>query len=126
MLALHAGYGCRRTGVCCSSGWPIPVEWSRLAGLESALHDGRLGLERAAGRDAPVARLLPREGPLPESAGARLGLDAAGRCLFLETRDRGLCAVHRQLGPEALPVTCRQFPRLCVLEERRVSVSLSH
>jgi hypothetical protein len=102
------------------------VERDRLAEIEEALGAGRLGLARSAGRDAAAAELFLRGGRLPEGAGARLGHDADGRCLFLETRDRGLCAVHRQLGPAALPAACRQFPRRCVVEERRVAVSLSH
>lgn len=125
-LALHADYACGRTGVCCSSGWPIPVEAARLPGLVEALGDGRLDLGRTAGRGLPAATLLPAGPPLPEGAAARLGHDADGRCLFLETRDRGLCSVHRQLGPSALPPACRQFPRLAVIEEDRVAVSLSH
>jgi hypothetical protein len=126
VLSVHAGYRCRRTGVCCSSGWPIPVEQGRLKGLEEALGDARLGLERTGWPDAAVPALLPREAPLPEGTAARLGHDAAGRCLFLETRGGGDCAVHRQLGPAALPAACRQFPRLCVIEEARAAVSLSH
>lgn len=125
-LALHADYACGRSGVCCSSGWPIPVEAERLPGLLEAVGDGRLDLARTPGHGLPAAALLPVEPPLPEGAAARLGHDAGGRCLFLETRGRGLCSVHRQLGPTALPAACRQFPRLAVLEEDRVAVSLSH
>jgi hypothetical protein len=53
-----------------------------------------------------------------------LANDASGRCLFLEPN--GLCAVHRQLGHDALPVSCRMFPRVCLLTPRGVSISLSH
>jgi hypothetical protein len=34
--------------------------------------------------------------------------------------------VHRQLGPEALPSACRQFPRVATLSPLGVSVTLSH
>ncbi len=39
----------------------------------------------------------------------KLRLERNGRCPFLA--EDGLCEVHRRLGHEALPLTCRTFPR---------------
>jgi hypothetical protein len=36
------------------------------------------------------------------------------------------CRIHRALGHEALPLSCRQFPRVSVLEPRGISLTLSH
>jgi hypothetical protein len=38
----------------------------------------------------------------------------------------GLCTVHRDLGEEALPSACRQFPRVVTLTPIGVSITLSH
>jgi Fe-S-cluster containining protein len=123
-LALHASYACARTGVCCGSGWQIPVESRFYRGLRDALHEGRL-LPRGGHR---VADLLPAHPGLPDGFDAVFGQDGEGRCLFLE-RDgdgRARCAVHHQLGPDALPMSCRHFPRVVVLSPLGTDVSLSH
>jgi len=52
-----------------------------------------------------------------------LGHDPAGRCVFFEAP---LCAIHRDLGHGALPLACRQFPRVSLLGPASVSISLSH
>ncbi len=48
-----------------------------------------------------------------------------GRCVF---HDAGACRCRIQtaLGHEALPLACRQFPRVTVRDPRGVSVTLSH
>jgi hypothetical protein len=94
------------------------------AGLES----GRIGLSRTPGRETEgdVGTLLPRARLHPPDAVASLGRDSTGRCLFFEAGGGNLCAIHRQVGIEALPAACRHFPRLCVLTSRGVSVCLSH
>lgn len=109
-LSFHASYRCRSSGACCSSGWPIPVE----PGIEEPLG----GLPVAAG-----PALVPAAG-LPHGARVVLRSDSAGRCALL--RSDGLCAVHAQLGEAALPVACRQFPRVVTLTPLGVSVTLSH
>jgi hypothetical protein len=50
----------------------------------------------------------------------------AGRCVFYARDANGSCAVQRALGHDALPLACRQFPRVCVLDPRGASVTLSH
>jgi Fe-S-cluster containining protein len=58
-----------------------------------------------------------------------------GRCVFLDdpenagdapTPEPGRCRIHAALGHEALPLACRQFPRVTVEDPRGVSVTLSH
>ncbi len=102
-LSFHAGYRCRDSGVCCSSGWDIPAE-----GVRSCVvaHDTT--------RRTAAGQLVLRHDP-------------AGRCVFLEgPAGATRCAVHRQFGPGALPSACRQFPRVALLTPVGVSVTLSH
>lgn len=112
VLSFHAGYRCASSGACCTSGWPIPVETPVLLGLRKAVADGALDhgtLDRALSRDEAV--LLP---------------GASGRCAFFETAGGHACAIHRRLGHDALPVSCRLFPRICLLTPSAVSITLSH
>jgi hypothetical protein len=68
--------------------------------------------------DAPEALLRSAHGRI------LLAADDSGRCRFLEPG--GTCAVHRQIGHDALPVSCRLFPRVCLLAPRGVTITLSH
>ena len=115
-LSTHAGYRCRHAGACCSSGWDIPVEPEVERHLRSALSSGALR--------APEGTCFRSVAGLPHGARVVLGADSAGRCVFLEADRR--CAVHRQLGPEALPPACRDFPRVVTLTPLGVSITLSH
>jgi hypothetical protein len=81
------------------------------AGLRDAMRAGSL---RVGGR--PIVRARGR---------TLLACDSSGRCAFYEPGPR-TCAVHRHLGHEALPVSCRLFPRLCLLTPRGVDITLSH
>ncbi len=45
--------------------------------------------------------------------------------MFYE-RERRRCSLHRLLGEAALPDTCRQFPRISLLDGRGLFVNLSH
>jgi hypothetical protein len=110
-LSIHAGYACRSSGACCTSGWEIAVE--------PAVEDGI----RRSGLFPEERHLVPRGG-LPEGARSVLAVDPHGRCLFHEPE--GLCGLHRRLGHGALPISCRQFPRVALLTPNGVSVSLSH
>jgi len=116
-LSIHADYGCRMSGVCCRSGWDVPVEPDVEARLDVAVAAGTLGVR------APWSR--PLRG-LPHQARVVLRMSAVGECVFHEKGEPRLCAVHRQLGPEALPSACRQFPRVATLTPLGVSVTLSH
>ncbi len=133
VLALHAEYHCRQSGNCCVTGWEIPIEPQVEVRLRSALRSGALRPPRDAGgrnaraQDPPSADacLEGREG-LPHGSRSVLGRDACGRCRFLETAGANLCAIHRQLGEDALPSACRHFPRVARLTPRGVDVTLSH
>lgn len=115
VLSFHAPYRCASSGACCTSAWPIPVEPDVLHGLRSAVARGVLAPARGTLDEAlapgPPAVLLP---------------DARGRCAFFETDGGHACVIHRRLGHDALPVSCRLFPRVCLLTPRGVSITLSH
>ena len=115
-LSIHTNYRCRNSGVCCSSGWDIPVEPEVELHLRNALRSGTLRVPEAS-CFRPVAGL-------PHGARVVFQTDSTGRCVFLEADGR--CAVHRQLGLEALASACRDFPRVATLTPLGVSVTLSH
>jgi hypothetical protein len=137
-LSFHAAYRCRRTGRCCTSDWPIPVEADRLARLRAALATGVL---RPADPGVPADAVLLAAPGLPADTPAILA-NRNRRCVFLHvaadpasgfgpgTSSTGgtatSCAIHDALGHDALPLACRQFPRVSVLDPRGVSVTLSH
>lgn len=52
--------------------------------------------------------------------------DPTGACVFLASDGTSLCAIHRDVGEAALPITCRQFPRAVIVAEDGVDVTLSH
>jgi Fe-S-cluster containining protein len=119
-LSIHADYGCRNSGACCRHPWPLPVERGAARRLRERLAEGRLA---AAGPSAslPAEQLFSR-GPRGVSLLAR---DGGGRCHFHEP-DSQRCAIHARLGSDALPTTCRMFPRLATLAPGCVRVTLSH
>jgi Fe-S-cluster containining protein len=121
-LSLHADYCCRRSGACCTSAWPIHVEADRLPAWQEALDSARLSFRPdAASERSPF--VAPAD--LPAGAGAVLRNRASGACVFYEGGS-GLCAVHHALGHGFLPTACQHFPRRCLVERDRISVSLSH
>jgi Fe-S-cluster containining protein len=136
-LSIHAGYRCRDSGVCCSSGWDIPVEPVVEGRLRAALRSGDLrpgapvDTIRTVGLASdfePARSSFRTVAGLPHRARVVLRTDDAGRCVFLDPRraGSGLCTVHRDLGEEALPSACRQFPRVVTLAPIGVSITLSH
>jgi Fe-S-cluster containining protein len=117
VLSFHADYGCRQRGTCCKAGWPIPVEASLVAPLTEAIASGRLTprvasacFESPPGAPGDTPVLLTRPG---------------GRCVFFD-EDPSRCRVHASVGHLALPMACRQFPRITVRDPRGASVTLSH
>jgi Fe-S-cluster containining protein len=117
-LSFHAAYGCGRRGICCAAGWPVPVEGDRLAGLRQAVGDGTLGLRIGTEAfDAPAGT--------PPDTPARLARPD-GRCVFFDSGERATCRVHATVGHDALPLACRQFPRVTVQDPRGASITLSH
>ena len=120
-LSIHADYRCRHSGECCTADWDVPVELPVYRSLDEACKSGRLHVAPQSSALAPFVV----EPDLPDDAGAMLERNHAGECVFFERESR-LCVVHRDLGHEALPATCRHFPRLAVHDARGTFVSLSH
>jgi Fe-S-cluster containining protein len=107
-LSIHADYQCRHSGVCCRSGWNIPFDEGEATAVRSLqLGGGGLLLE-------PVG-----EGP------AFAAREANGACSFFDA-DTHLCAIHAAGGHDALPLTCRMFPRVVLHDPRGTFISLSH
>jgi Fe-S-cluster containining protein len=133
-LSIHADYGCRHAGACCTSGWDIPVEPETEERLRAALRSGALRLHDRDDPIPPVATAPEPEGcfrslaSLPHGARVVLRVDDAGQCAFLDPQGRpsGPCSVHGDLGEQALPAACRHFPRVVTLTPLGVSVTLSH
>lgn len=115
VLSVHAGYRCQHSGRCCTSNWPIPIEPSQHARLEDLLAQGVL---------APTTMAAVPVTPVPDGP-TILGRDH-GCCVFHDTHAAGGCRIQRVAGHEALPLSCRQFPRQSVTDPRGVSVTLSH
>jgi Fe-S-cluster containining protein len=119
-LSIHGTYRCQDSGACCTAGWPIPVEADRLVGIEAALASGRL-----ARADGGRGNVVDRPGHAPADAPAVLAVKRHA-CVFYRRNGPRRCEIHRALGHEALPLACRQFPRVSLLDPRGVSVTLSH
>lgn len=115
-LSFHARYRCANTGACCTAGWPIPIEADRLAQVQLAIASGRL---RPADTTVPPF-VFPPDAPDDTPALVATHHDA---CVFF---DRDRCRIHSGLGHERLPLACRQFPRISLIDPRGVSVTLSH
>jgi len=120
-LSIHADYRCRHSGKCCSLDWDVPLELPVYRTLAEALTTRRLAVAPAA---AGVAPFVVSPDPDAEAA-AIFGRTDAGACVFFDQTSR-LCVVHRDLGPDALALTCQHFPRVAVRDRRGTFVNLSH
>jgi hypothetical protein len=106
-LSMHVPYACRHSGVCCSSGWAIPIEHTRTAAVALLRADG--------------SWLCPAPDAPPDVAGT-IAVTGDGNCVF----HRDSCEIQRAYGHQALPTACRHFPREVLIDGRGVSVTLSH
>jgi hypothetical protein len=106
-LSMHTPYACRDAGACCSSGWPIPLEGSRLP-LVRVLRSDLSWLWPAADAPADVAGVI--------------AVSSNGGCVF---HAQG-CEIQRALGPQAMPSACQHFPREVLIDRRGTFVTLSH
>jgi len=52
---------------------------------------------------------------IPFEDGTIAARDTRGACTFLDGTN-GLCSIHRANGLDALPLTCRMFPRIVLHE----------
>lgn len=146
-LSIHADYRCRHSGACCTAGWRIPVDAPGERLLASAAGEGHLP-HVELDRDERIAVL-----PLTESGAcvfyraesasswdsasagsaaaaqrsnpAKAGSQRRSGDADPEFAD-GRCAVQQALGHEALPLACRQFPRVSLTDPRGTFVTLSH
>ncbi|MFN7979241.1 MAG: hypothetical protein U0P30_13985, partial [Vicinamibacterales bacterium] len=125
-LSCHVHYACRHSGVCCTAGWPLPVEDTVVPAIDDAVTRGRLTTI-----DGRTAWLLESAEAPPGMAGTLRQRD--GACVFHRPRAGAPpesasheCAVHATLGYAALPSTCQHFPRVALIDDRGVRVSLSH
>ncbi|HSP92129.1 MAG TPA: hypothetical protein VLN08_14540 [Vicinamibacterales bacterium] len=111
-LNLHAGFACRQSGACCTAGWPIPVEPAAADAIRA--------------RACLPGTALSTAGPLPHGAAAVLVPLPGGACPAFDRAGGNRCSVQTQLGHGGLPASCRHFPRVALLEEDAVRVTLSH
>ena len=102
-------YACGHTGSCCRAGWPIPVEPVPLEVL----------------RGAELRKTLPAPRSVPWVKAGILGQTTTNSCVFHAPSPGGGCAVESSLGSAALPYSCRQFPRLLLVDGRGWHMSLS-
>jgi Fe-S-cluster containining protein len=111
-LNFHVDYACRHSGMCCSSGWPIPVERARVGAIEDAIS-----------RHVIPLRVEPWLAPIedaPDDVAGMLALRDNGHCVFFEAGRPG-CSIH-----DVKPAGCRHFPYLCLIDQRGAHVTLSH
>jgi Fe-S-cluster containining protein len=106
-LSFHADYRCRHSGVCCQSGWDIPFDPGEVTAVRALQLGGGALLEPIGDRPALAVR------------------EANGSCSFFDP-DTHLCAIHAAGGHDALPLTCRMFPRVVLHDPRGTFISLSH
>jgi Fe-S-cluster containining protein len=111
-LNFHLPYACRHSGICCTSGWPIPVEQSRVASIDEAITRDVIPLR-------PMPWLVASAG-LPDDVAGTLALRDNAHCVFFEAGKPG-CAIHG-----VKPASCAHFPFVCLFDERGVHVVLSH
>lgn len=111
-LNVHLPYACRHSGMCCTSGWPIPVERARVDAIDSAIARHVIPLR--------VERWLTTAPNLPEDVAGTLALRDTAQCVFFEAGGSG-CAIH-----DVKPSSCAHFPFVCLFDQRGVHVSLSH
>ena len=111
-LNFHVNYACRHSGMCCASGWPIPVEAVRVPLIEAAIT-----------RDVIPLRAVPwlvADAAAPEDVAGTLALRPNGHCVFFEAGRPG-CSIHA-----IKPAACVHFPYVCLIDPRGVHVTLSH
>ena len=119
-------FSCGSCTACCDQPWRTMIEASKAQALDE--HDFS-AYPQLAGKGfyhKSKAGSNPRHGQSitnrPETRYA-LAKGEGTRCLFLDTD--GLCIIHKELGPEAKPSMCRQFPFLSARNwvEDRVSAN---
>ena len=99
VLGFHAGYRCRHAGVCCKSGWAIPVEAPLYRTLHAALVWGHLRLDL----DTASQPIFESVEGLPHGEPVVLQHKPDCSCVFFEPQRGNLCSIQRQMGHGQLP-----------------------
>jgi len=111
-LNFHLPYACRHTGMCCTAGWPIPVERASVDAIEATITRKVIPLR--------VEPWLLSGANAPDDVAGILAARDNGHCVFFEAGRPG-CSIH-----DVKPAGCNHFPYLCLIDQRGVHVSLSH
>jgi Fe-S-cluster containining protein len=111
-LSIHAAYRCRHSGACCTTGWPIAIDTSRVLELRT---------RRVRGADT-----LGASSPRQDDGAVPIDKRQDGSCVFHDVDGDGRCAIHAAAGEALLPVACRNFPRVALRDPRGTFVTLSH
>ena len=98
--------------MCCTSGWPIPVESARVAAIQESIARTIIPLR--------VEPWLVMSAELPDDVAGTLALRDNAHCVFFEAGRPG-CAIHG-----VKPASCAHFPFVCLFDQRGVHVVLSH
>ena len=106
-------YDCLQCGRGCRAGWDIPVEPAVVARVQT------LPVRANAFRQTYACPRHPQEVPDEGGKCPRCHLDAVHQVFIQNSKDcpncsfldpDQLCSIHRQLGYEAKPATCKLFP----------------
>jgi Fe-S-cluster containining protein len=121
-LNFQIPYSCRHSGVCCTSGWPIPVEPARVGAIDETIARELIPihLPRGAREGNAVPPWLVSSANLPDDVAGTLALRDNAHCVFFEAGKPG-CAIHA-----VKPASCAHFPFVCLFDQRGVHVALSH
>lgn len=111
-LNFHLPYACRDSGMCCTSGWPIPVEPARVAAIDESIARDGIPLS--------VTPWMVAGLHMPKDVAGTLALRDNAHCVFFEAGRPG-CAIHG-----VKPASCAHFPFVCLFDQRGVHVTLSH
>jgi Fe-S-cluster containining protein len=98
--------------MCCTSGWPIPVERTGVAAIEETIARKVIPLQ--------VVPWYVPSGDAPDEVAGMLSVRDNGHCVFFEAGESG-CAIH-----DVKPAGCVHFPYVCLIDLRGVHVTLSH
>lgn len=123
-LDFQTSFQCSNCGLCCASNLGIQVEQDIYDTLCRCIKNRELQLP--SDKEPAMDKLfITKKNPSGEPI-IELGRNEKGQCPFLESGDVYLCAIHLQVGSDALPAICRLYPRMCVLSPLGVYIGLSH